>query len=80
MEEKILEILNSCPRRTLYIPNKKIIIEDKPLDREYFITSLSVEDDMICVNYLMRGGYFISSSPIEFLPKRYIAEILTYIL
>lgn len=80
MKEKLMKMLDDSPHGFVWLAEKNIVVEErfgehKDIIKKYRVTSLNRDFDYL-INYVMVGNDFVYSSPMRYLSKTFLKQIV----
>ena len=80
MKEKLMKMLDDSPHGFVWLAEKNIVVEErfgehKEIIKKYRVTSLNRDYDYL-INYVMVGNDFVYSSPMSYLSKTFLKQIV----
>ena len=80
MKEKLMKMLDDSTHGFVWLAEKNIVVEErfgehKEIIKKYRVTSLNRDYDYL-INYVMVGNDFVYSSPMRYLSKTFLKQIV----
>ena len=80
MKEKLMKMLDDSTHGFVWLAEKNIVVEERfgehnDIIKKYRVTSLNRDYDYL-INYVMVGNDFVYSSPMRYLSKTFLKQIV----